>query len=107
MCVGENPTPTNVEFGKPGGTPNAEGNRRLKNSAFRIWSSVGVFEQAVLEGVADEFGPALEAQLFHEARLVGFDGLDADAEAVGDLLVGVAVGEEPQNFSLPVAQRPL
>src|SRR5688500_8184532 len=40
-----------------------------------------------------ELRDAVGAELFHDAAAVGFDGLRADAELVGDLLGRAAVGD--------------
>src|SRR5918911_5499182 len=61
-------------------------------------------QQAGADGVADEGGSAAEAELFHEAAFVALDRLDREAEAVGDLLVGVAEGDQAEDLDLALAE---
>src|SRR5438445_7485180 len=55
-------------------------------------------------GVADDVGPAAQADLVHGASLVSFDGFDAEIELGGDFLVAIALGNQAQHFGLPVAE---
>ncbi len=49
-----------------------------------------VLEPALKERVAHDVDAIFHAQLFHRARLIHFDGFNANREALGDLLVRVA-----------------
>ena len=51
-----------------------------------------------------EVGPGMAAELLRQAAAVGLDRPQADAEAPGDLGVGVACHEERQNLLLPGRQ---
>ena len=46
----------------------------------------------MLEGVAGEFGVAVQAHFFEDALTVGADGLDTEAIFFGDLSDGLAGG---------------
>ncbi len=53
-----------------------------------------ILEPALQERVAHDVDAVFHAHLLHRARLIHLDGLDADVEAGGYLLVRVAPGEE-------------
>jgi hypothetical protein len=53
----------------------------------------------VADGVEDEFGEGVEIELEHDVGAMGFGGVDADAEEVGDLLVAFAFGEKLEDFA--------
>lgn len=53
----------------------------------------------VADGVVDEFGDGVKVELDHDVGAVSFGGIDADAEEVGDFLVGFAFGEELKDFA--------
>ena len=42
----------------------------------------------------------MEIEFFHDAAAVGFDGVDAEIEGGGDLLVGFAFGDHLEDFAL-------
>src|SRR3989442_1096542 len=45
------------------------------------------FDQIVADGVADQFGQRVDTELAHDVGPVGLDGLEADPQGPGDLLV--------------------
>lgn len=45
------------------------------------------------DGVEDEFGGGMEAELFENVATMSFDGIGADVERGGGFLVGLAFGE--------------
>ena len=47
----------------------------------------------------------MDAEAFHDLSPVAFDRLEAHAEALCDVLAGVAFGHELQNLPLPRRQR--
>src|SRR5688500_14153129 len=67
-------------------------------------SASPVLEPTLLDRVADEVGAAAQAEFLHPPGPVGLDGLDAQLEAGGDLLVAVPGGSQPGHLRLPVAQ---
>src|SRR3954467_8776855 len=64
----------------------------------------GLRQPAAADGVPDDLDAAAQAELFHRAGLVRLDGLAADVELRGDVLGGVAPGDEPEDLLLAVAQ---
>src|SRR5437588_7751801 len=62
----------------------------------REWARV---EEAQLQGVTGEVGPAAETEFVHDARAVGLNGLDAQAQPRADFLVGIPLG---QKFEHPL-----
>jgi hypothetical protein len=61
-------------------------------------------EEAAAEGGGDGFGAIGGAGFRHDAPNVVADGVDADAELRGDLLVAQAVGAEPENIELAAGE---
>src|SRR5512136_184420 len=57
-------------------------------------------DQAVLDGEADEAGGVVDLQLGHEVAAVLLDGLRAEVEVTGDGRIGVALGDELEDFPL-------
>ena len=57
-------------------------------------------DQAVLERVAGQLGPAVEAELLLDVGAVGLHRADAERELLGDLAVGVAERHQPQHLGL-------
>src|SRR3990172_5978372 len=57
-------------------------------------------DEALAQGVADEVGAVLGVELGHDVGAVRLDGLDADVELLGDLLVGGALGDELEHLAL-------
>ncbi len=53
----------------------------------------------VADGVEDEFGEGVEIELKHDVGAMGFGGVDADSEEVGDVLVAFAFGEELKDLA--------
>jgi hypothetical protein len=53
----------------------------------------------VADGVEDEIGEGVEAELEHDVGAMSFGGVDADVEKSGDLLVGFTLGEELEDFA--------
>lgn len=64
-----------------------------------VWRGGSPHESAA-DGAQHEFGDAVEFELFHDARAVGFDGVDTDAETGGDLLTSESFGEEVIDMAL-------
>src|SRR3990172_11846114 len=60
--------------------------------------------QATADGILHELRPVVHVQLLHEAGPVHLDGVDADDKLLGDLAVGVALGDELQDLPLPRAE---
>ena len=58
-------------------------------------------DDAGADGVAGEAGGVVDVELLHEMLTVLLDGLDADAEFGGRLLVGLALGNQLEHFHLP------
>src|SRR3989442_3725101 len=52
-----------------------------------------------------QFGSCLEAQLVLDVLAVGFDGLDAQVQGVGDLARAPALTDQPEHLQLAVAER--
>jgi len=55
--------------------------------------------------VADQFGDRLESELAHDGSSVRLHRLCTDLKTRGNLLVGLAVGEELNDFALTMRQR--
>lgn len=53
----------------------------------------------VADGVVDQFGEGVEVEFEHDIGAMGFGRVDADAEKIGDFLVGLAFGEELEDFA--------
>lgn len=56
-------------------------------------------DEAVFDGDADEAGEIVDAEFFHEAGTMFFDGAGADDHHVGDFRTGVAFGDELKDFT--------
>jgi len=56
-------------------------------------------DDVVADGVEDELGEGVEIEFEHDVGAVGFGGVDADVEEIGDFLVGLAFGEELEDFA--------
>ena len=48
----------------------------------------------------DELGERMQIELEHDVGTMSFGGVDADAKKGGDLFVGLAFGEELEDFAL-------
>lgn len=59
---------------------------------------------AAAQGVAREAGRFVNLQFVHERLAVLFDGLDANAEGIGNLFVGFASGDEGKNFGFAMGK---
>ena len=57
------------------------------------------------QGHAHEIGQACSLHLDHEIGPVVLDGSRADAEVVGNLLVGMSSNQSPEDIALAVRQR--
>src|ERR1035437_791537 len=57
------------------------------------------------DGAEDQLGNAVQVQLFHDAPAMGFHGVQTEAEAVGDFLVAVALGEELVDLALAIGEQ--
>ena len=81
--------------------------RRRPQAAFAVSTQAagaGAFlvQQALRERVADELGPGLQAELLHDVGAMGLGRANRDVEHAGDLLIGVAEGQEAQDVALSV-----
>src|SRR5262245_52786076 len=61
-------------------------------------------EDPMGQRVTHQVGAALQEQLLHEARAIGFDRLGAQRQLVGDLLAGVSLGDEREHLALAPAE---
>ena len=55
--------------------------------------------------VLDQFGDVVEVELAHDVGAVALDRLLADRRAFGDLLVGVALGDQRQDLAFASRER--
>src|SRR5882724_173670 len=55
-------------------------------------------------GITDNSSAAVKVQLFRKAGLIRLDSLDADREIIGNLLVAIAPGYQPQHLRFSIAQ---
>src|SRR5712691_10645584 len=62
-------------------------------------------DQAALVGKDDELGAVSGVQLHEDARHMRFAGQRANEQALGDLGVGQARGDEPEDLDLPGGER--
>jgi hypothetical protein len=62
------------------------------------------FDYSRGDGVTGEACRVVNVELFHQMLPVFFDRLDADGEFRRDLFVGLALGDELQNFHLAGAE---
>ena len=62
------------------------------------------FDVAVHHGIDGQRGDGADVELFRDVLAVGNDGGSADAEAVGNFLVGQALGDEHEHFYLAVGK---
>src|SRR5579863_9623765 len=60
--------------------------------------------QAPLGGPPGELVARGELELAQHRGHVALDGLDRDVQLAGDLLVGVALGDQPEDLALPAGQ---
>ncbi len=70
------------------------------------WNVGGILgEDAKLPGACDCLGPVGDVQLAIDTGCVGFDGARGYDELPGDLLVGLAQGDEVEHFQLAPGKR--
>ena len=81
------PTCEVVAQGGPGG----DGHGRVEGA---------LVDEAITHGEADKFTDGMQIEFFHDATAMGFDGVDAEVERGGDLLVGLAFGDHLEDFAL-------
>lgn len=60
-------------------------------------------DDAAAHGVENDFGSAVEIELFHQARAMRLDRTGTYAQQGGNFLIGLAFGDELQDF--PLARR--
>jgi hypothetical protein len=60
--------------------------------------------EAGVAGAQDSLGAVGHLELGEDGREVVGDGLDAEVESFGDLVVGVAGGQQVQDLAFPGAQ---
>ena len=58
----------------------------------RVSHHCGLFDQMMVEGIADQFGGGRELQLVQETGSIGTDGLAAESEGLCDVFDGLALG---------------
>jgi hypothetical protein len=58
----------------------------------------GKLQKPVVDGKTDELGSGVEFKLGHDVGTMGLDGTIGDMEFLGDLGIGVSVGQKPANF---------
>src|SRR6266566_4074957 len=63
------------------------------------------FDDALGDGIARQARDVVDAQPVHESLAMSLDGLDAEAQLGGDLLVGFAFGDQLQDFGLAWGQQ--
>ena len=61
-------------------------------------------DQPALDRVADELGAGGHRQLLLDVRAVGLDGAHAQIELLGDLVVGVAEGDQAEDLQLALGE---
>src|SRR5579871_389735 len=77
----------------------------LQTSRTRTRTRTRTKGQSFVAHVAgDGFGAGADVHFFVDVFEMAADGFDADGELIGDFLVGVAFGEQDQNFLLAGAQ---
>src|SRR3954451_25464586 len=72
-------------------------------SGHRLW--VSVVEQSLSDRVANELGASRDAQLLHDVGAMSLGGPDRDEELLRNLLVRMAVGEQPKHLALAARER--
>src|SRR5260370_28179173 len=76
--------------------------RRLSGRAAGYgWAWV---EETHLQGVTGEVGPAAETEFVRDARPVGLNGLDAQAQSGANLLVCIPLGQKVEHLLLTWTQ---
>ncbi len=60
--------------------------------------------QALLDGILDQFGDIVNVQLLHDVSPMRLHGFHADEKLLGHLAIGKAFRDELQHFSFPVGQ---
>ena len=63
-----------------------------------------LISQALLHGVADEFGGSSQRKLFKNASAMGADGLRTDAKTFGDVFAGFSQRDKLENFEFAVGE---
>src|SRR5215217_1544784 len=66
----------------------------------RLW-----LDEAAADGVARQLDAVAHAELLEDVRAVTLDGLLADEQQVGDLLVGVGLGDQLDDLLLARRER--
>ena len=79
---------------------------RITFSATCRPAALRALDEPGADRVAGELQPVPQAELCEQVGPVPLDGLDADDEEVGDLLRGVALGDELEDLLLAVGDRP-
>src|SRR5712692_8489232 len=78
---------------------------RTKRRRRRLsWRGCDRVEEAHFQGVTGEVGPAAETEFVHDARAVGLNGLDAQAQPRADFLVGIPLSQEFEHLLLTRTQ---
>src|SRR5579884_1141931 len=68
----------------------------------RAWAGQAIVgrNQTVTDGEAYQVWDIVQSKLLHNIGTVSLHGFDAQDEAVGDLLAGVALGDQSQDLQL-------
>src|SRR5215468_4978628 len=61
-------------------------------------------DDAIAYSVANECRGRREVELAHDGSAVRLNGLEADVQEIGDLLVGVALGDELHDTAFPMRE---
>jgi hypothetical protein len=90
-CVGP------ATAGRP---PTVRGQLSATRKGRRLKRKLQCADDVVADGVVDQFRKGVQVELEHDVGAMSFGGVDADAKNGGDFLVGLAFGEELQDFPL-------
>ena len=100
-------TPRPLPFCTKSGRPQSQLSQARREAARRNGQSAAPASRASLEagqtlpdGVLHEVGDLVQVQLVHDVAAMRLYGLAAEAEQFGDVLVGVALGDELEDFAL-------
>src|SRR3984957_17868808 len=100
---------TRTATGSPAAWPTSRpriwsGAARPREPAAGAISAEARLRQPTLGGPAGELVPGGELELAQDGGDVAFDRLDRDVELAGHLLVGVPLGDQPQDLALAGGQ---
>ena len=79
--------------------------RNIKSGfPFLLAKGKGNLNQLIVRSMKQGFGDILHAQLGEETSLASLDGIHRLAHSVGNVIHRIALGRQPQHFSLGLAQ---